>query len=72
VTGVRRAADGQPLGNGEVRSDGAGRLTGGTPGEVRTPQGTMLVVLVYIAITVVLWGYVYYGMLRFQGITGGH
>lgn len=53
-------------------ANGSGRSTGEVGSEVRTPQGTMLVVLVYIAITVVLWGYVYYGMLRFQGITGGH
>ncbi|HEX6989559.1 MAG TPA: hypothetical protein VF282_08825 [Bacillota bacterium] len=53
-------------------ANGRERSIGEAAGEVRTPQGTMLVVLVYIAITVVLWGYVYYDMLRFQGISGGH
>ena len=53
-------------------ANGRGNSVGQAAGEVRTPQGTMLVVLVYIAITVVLWGYVYYDMLRFQGIAGGH
>lgn len=54
------------------RANGRERSIGEAAGEVRTPQGTMLVVLVYIAIMVVLWGYVYYGMVRFQGIAGGH
>ena len=50
----------------------AARQDEGPAGELRTPQGTMLIVLVYITITVLLWGYVYYDMLRFQGIAGGH
>ncbi len=42
------------------------------PGRVRTPQGTMVIVLIYAAATVLLWAYVYYHMLRYGGGLGGH
>ncbi|OUN00708.1 MAG: hypothetical protein BAA04_08630 [Firmicutes bacterium ZCTH02-B6] len=39
---------------------------------VRTPQGTMVIVLIYAAATVLLWAYMYYHMLRYGGGLGGH
>lgn len=44
----------------------------GRAADVAAPRGTMVIVLAYALITVVLWGYIYYNMLRFQGILGGH
>ncbi|HLT57863.1 MAG: hypothetical protein LOD91_10535 [Limnochordales bacterium] len=45
---------------------------GAAAGTVRTPLGTMVLVLIYAAATVVLWAYVYYHMLRYGGGLGGH
>lgn len=39
--------------------------------EVRTPQGTMLIVLLYGAALVIVWAYLYYVMLRSEAIPGG-
>lgn len=44
---------------------------GGEAGEAATPQGTMALVLFYIAGTAVLWGYMYYILLRSEGFWGG-
>lgn len=41
-------------------------------GDVVTPQGTMVLVLLYALGTVLLWSYVYYYTLRFGGVIGGH
>ena len=40
-------------------------------GEVKTPQGTMTIVLIYAVATVVLWGYMYYILLRSSGYLDG-
>ncbi|HEY8417472.1 MAG TPA: hypothetical protein VIK93_05505 [Limnochordales bacterium] len=53
--------EGQPQGTGEAAAGG-----------VRTPLGTMVIVLIYAAATVILWAYVYYHMLRYGGGLGGH
>lgn len=37
----------------------------------RTPQGTMTIVLIYAAATVVLWFYMYYIVLKSDGYLGG-
>ncbi|HEY8497253.1 MAG TPA: hypothetical protein VIK98_09525 [Limnochordales bacterium] len=54
--------------------DGEEREPGGPPEDrrVRTPQGTMAIVLIYAAATVLLWAYVYYHMLRYGGGLSGH
>lgn len=65
---------------GHTKIEGSGPANGhvnghgnGLPGsDVATPRGTMVIVLGYALITVVLWGYIYYNMLRFQGIAGGY
>lgn len=41
-------------------------------GRVRTPLGTMCLVLIYAVATIVLWSYVYYHMLRYGGEIIGH
>lgn len=48
----------------------AARVSGTS--EPRTPQGTMLIALVYAGATVVLWGYVYLIMLSHGGALDGH
>ncbi|MBO8141255.1 MAG: hypothetical protein H0Z37_03625 [Firmicutes bacterium] len=40
--------------------------------DVRTPLGTMVIVLVYALGTVILWSYMYYHTLRYGGGLGGH
>lgn len=37
----------------------------------RTPQGTMAIVLLYAVVTVVLWFYMYYIVLKSEGLLGG-
>jgi len=57
------------------RPDGVEERDTGGPteaGRVRTPQGTMVIVLIYAAATILLWGYVYYHMLRYGGGLVGH
>ena len=41
-------------------------------GTIKTPEGTLAVVFVYALLTIVLWFYFYYEMLRFEGYLGGH
>jgi len=61
---------GLPPGEGTPEGpEGAGESA--TSG-VRTPLGTMVIVLIYAAATVILWAYVYYHMLRYGGGLGGH
>lgn len=39
--------------------------------EVEAPLGTMLIVLVYGAGTIILWFYMYYILLKSDGLLGG-
>lgn len=63
---------------GPDRVDPAGQAAEGdeamavqaAPG-ARTPQGTMAIVLLYAVVTVLLWFYMYYIVLRSEGILGG-
>ncbi len=41
-----------------------------TPG-AKTPQGTMVIVLLYAVVTVILWFYMYYIVLESEGLLGG-
>ncbi|MEX2356123.1 MAG: hypothetical protein WD535_03720 [Thermaerobacterales bacterium] len=40
--------------------------------DFQTPQGTMLIVLIYALVTIGLWGYLYLQTLRLGGALGGH
>jgi len=63
------------MGDGETGREegamnrGASETAGG---RVRTPLGTMCLVLIYAVATIVLWSYVYYHMLRYGGEIIGH
>lgn len=41
------------------------------PARWSTPQGTMGIVLIYLAVMAALWGYMYVILLRSEGIWGG-
>lgn len=65
----------QPTVDGEQRGRAAPvEPPASRPGsrQIVTPQGTMVVVLLYALGTVLLWSYVYYYTLRFGGVIGGH
>jgi len=42
----------------------------GAAGEIQAPRGTMALVLVYIAATVVLWAYMYFILMHSEGVVG--
>lgn len=56
-----------------VNGEKEGRKAAGTDHvkEVPVPLGTMLIVLVYGVVTMAMWGYMYYILLKSGGYLGG-